>query len=181
MWSCKGSLQTNSGFLSSSSIRLASPRCLLCGSDSVTMVQLPRVLQEEVLQNVFHMLQSRRERLGTYTCSAPLTSRQDRQVRVTTCRDHVICTAWGHMTSEPCEPTGVGACRARIASHASHPVRELTELASRAVQAIRCKGLQSSQTILYISSEDSPMESSSSTHVVIRTTRSVLQYKPRLV
>ncbi len=36
-------------------------------------------------------------------------------------------------------------------------------------------------TTHYISSEDSPMESSSSTHVVIWTTRSVLQYKPRLV
>ena len=85
------------------------------------------------------------------------------------------------MTSEPCEPTGVGARRAHIASHASHLVQELAELALRAVRAIRCEGSQSLQTILYISSEDSPMESSSSTHVVIRTTRSVLQYKPRLV
>ena len=93
----------------------------------------------------------------------------------------MICMAWGHMTSEPCEPTGVGACRAHIASYASHLVQELTELALRAVRAIRCEGLQSLQTILYISSEDSPMESSSSTHVVIRTTRSVLQYKSHLV
>ena len=36
-------------------------------------------------------------------------------------------------------------------------------------------------TTHYISSEDSSMESSSSIHVVIRTTRSVLQYKPHLV
>ena len=127
------------------------------------------------------MLRSRRERLDTYTRSAPPTSRQDRQVRVTTCKDHVICTARGHVTSEPCEPPGAMARRAHVASHASHPVRELAELALRAVRAIRCEGSQSSQTILYISSEDSPMESSSSTHVVIRTTRSVLQYKPHLV
>ena len=127
------------------------------------------------------MLRSRREQLDTYTRSAPPTSRQDRRVRVTTCRDHVICMAWGHVTSEPCEPTSAGACRARIASHASHLVRELAELTSRAVRAIRCEGSQSLQTILYISSEDSPMESSSSTHVVIWTTRSALQYKPCLV
>ena len=49
------------------------------------------------------------------------------------CRDHVICTARGHMTSKPCEPTDVGACRARIASHVSHPVRELAELANHSL------------------------------------------------
>ena len=60
------------------------------------------------------------------------------------------------MTSEPCEPTGVGARRARIASHASHPVRELAELTLQAMRAIRCEGSQSLQTILYISSEEFP-------------------------
>ena len=102
------------------------------------------------------LLRSRRERLDTYTRSTPPTLRQDRWVRVTTCRDHVICMAWGHVTSKPCKPTGAGARRARIASHASHPVRELAELALRAVRAIRCEGSQSLQTILYISSEEFP-------------------------
>ena len=49
--------------------------------------------------------------------------------RMTTCRDHVICMARGHVTSEPCKPTGVGARRACIASHVSHLVQELAELA----------------------------------------------------
>ena len=44
---------------------------------------------------------------------------QDRQVRVTTCRDHMIydhmiCATRGHVTFEPGEPTGGMARRARF-------------------------------------------------------------------
>ena len=47
------------------------------------------------------------------------TSGQDRQVRVTTCRDHMIydhmiCVTRGHVTFEPGEPTGGMAQRARF-------------------------------------------------------------------
>ena len=113
-------------------------------------------------------------------------SRQGRQVRVTTCRDHmiydhVICATQGHVTSEQRELTRGLACRAHIASHVSQQVQELAELTLRAMRANRCESSQSLHTTHYISSEDSPMESSSSTHVVIWTTRSVLQYKPCLV
>ena len=52
----------------------------------------------------------------------PPTSRQNCQVRVTTCRDHVICVTWGHVTSEQHEPTRGLACRAHIVSCASHQV-----------------------------------------------------------
>ena len=95
--------------------------------------------------------------------------------------DHVICVTQGHVTSEQREPTRGLARRAHIASHVSQQVQELAELALQAMRANRCESSQSSHTTHYISSEDSPMESSSSTHVVIWTTRSVLQYKPHLV
>ena len=91
----------------------------------------------------------------------PPTSRQDRQVRVTMCRDHMIydhmiCMMQGHVTSEQHELTGGLARRARIASCASQQVRELAELTLRAMRANRCESSQSSQTILYISSEEFP-------------------------
>ena len=52
------------------------------------------------------------------------TSRQGYQVRVTTCRDHVIYNhmiymTQGHVTFKPGEPTGGMARRARISSQAS--------------------------------------------------------------
>ena len=69
----------------------------------------------------------------------PPTSRQGRQVRVTTCRDHVIYdhmiyTTQGHVTFEPGEPTGGMARRAqhkvtRLSSQASQQEGWLDELA----------------------------------------------------
>ena len=57
----------------------------------------------------------------------PPTSRQDRQVRMTTCRDHmiydhVICMTQGHVTSKQCKLTRGLARRARIVSRASQQV-----------------------------------------------------------
>ena len=54
----------------------------------------------------------------------PPTSRQGYQVRVTTCRDHIIYdhmiyATQGHVTFEPGEPTGGMARRAHISSQAS--------------------------------------------------------------
>ena len=73
------------------------------------------------------------EAAGYLYPQCPPTSRQDCQVRVTTCKDHmiynhVICTMQGHVTSEQHEPTGGLARRAHIASRASQQVRELAEL-----------------------------------------------------
>ena len=74
------------------------------------------------------------KQLGIYTHSVPPTLGQDHQVRVTMCRDHVICnhvtcTTQGHVTSKQCKLTGGLACRAHVVSCASHQVWELAELA----------------------------------------------------
>ena len=76
------------------------------------------------------------------------TSRQGYQVRVTTCRDHVIYNhmiyaTQGHMTFEPGEPTGGMARQAHISSQASQQERWLEELAFRARRANRCDSSKS--------------------------------------
>ena len=85
------------------------------------------------------------ERLGIYTHRHSPTLRQGRQVRVTTCRDHMIYDhmiymTQGHVTFKPGEPTGGMARQARISSQASQQEGWLDKLAFRARRANRRDG-----------------------------------------
>ena len=82
----------------------------------------PEAINEEV-----GLCYDQGEAAGYLYPQRPPTSRQDCQVRVTTCRDHVIydhviCMTQGHVTSEQRELTRELARRAHIASCASQQV-----------------------------------------------------------